>query len=282
VKDLQTLPERTAIVTLEWAGNGRTRMNPVPPGTPWAYGAVGTARFTGTPLHLLLDQAGVGAEAIEVVFTGADQGEVEPGRVTRFARSLPLDVARHPDILLAWAMNGEPLPLQHGFPLRLIVPRWYGVASVKWLVGITVLSRPFEGYFQRESYVYVGERGTPEGTPVTLVRVRGVIGRPSDESKLPLGPVEVAGTAWAGTGPISRVEVSADDGRSWAEAALGTVPSPYAATPWRFVWVPPGPGTYTLMARATDSAGNTQPVEPVWNVYGYGGNVVHRIRVTVR
>jgi DMSO/TMAO reductase YedYZ molybdopterin-dependent catalytic subunit len=159
VKDLQTLPERTAIVTLECAGNGRTRMNSVPPGTPWAYGAVGTARFTGTPLHLLLDQAGVGAETIEVVFTGADQGEVEPGRVTRFARSLPLDVARHPDTLMAWAMNGEPLPLQHGFPLRLIVPRWYGMASVKWARRDHRLSRPFEGYFQRESYAYAGERG---------------------------------------------------------------------------------------------------------------------------
>lgn len=279
--DLQRLPERTVTVTMECAGNGRSRMVPVPPGTPWADGAVSTAQFTGAPLHLVLDQARLRAQALEVVFEGADHGQVRPGRVMPFARSLPLEVARHPDTLLARAMNGEPLLPDHGFPLRLVVPRWFGMASVKWLVKISVLSSHFEGYFQREQYVYVGEHGTQDGTPVTFMRVRAVIGRPADGAQLRLGPVEVAGTAWSGVASIAKVGVSSDEGRSWAEAKLGTPSSPYASTPWRFHWVPPGPGVYTLTAQASDGAGNVQPFDPVWNAHGYGNNVVHRVRVEV-
>lgn len=282
LKDLQSFPERTVTVTMECAGNGRTRMVPVPSGTPWACGAVGSASFTGTPLHLLLERAGLRSEAVEVVFAGADLGEVEPGRTEVFARSLPLALARQPDVLVAWGMNGEPLLPEHGHPLRLVVPRWYGMASVKWLVTISVLPEPFKGYFQRERYVYSGESGTPEATPVTLMRVRAVIGRPADGAELAPGRVEVAGTAWSGAGPIARVEMSVDDGHSWAEAELGTALSTYAATPWRFLWLPSSPGKYALVARATDDAGNTQPPGPVWNAYGYGNNVVHRVRVAVR
>jgi len=257
-------------------------MVPVPSGTPWTYGAVSTATFTGAPLYLLLNQAKIGSEAVEVAFVGADEGEVEPRRLIPFARSLPVNAANDPDTLVAWAMNGEPLPTEHGFPMRLVVPRWYGVASVKWLVRITALSRPFDGYFQRERYVYVGERGTPEGAPVALMRVRAIIARPADGAEVALGPVEVVGVAWSGSGQISRTELSTDGGRSWTEAELGTPPSSYAATPWRFLWSPPRPSIYILMARATDSAGNTQPLHSLWNAHGYGNNVVHRVRVVVR
>lgn len=282
MEDLRSFPERTVTVTMECAGNGRTRMSPVPSGTPWAFGAVGSARFSGLPLNVLLDGAGLRPDAIQVLFEGADRGRVEPGRTVAFARGLPLEAARHPDVLLAWGMNGRPLLPEHGFPLRLVVPRWYGMASVKWLVRISARSAPFEGYFQRERYVYSGESETPEATPVTLARVRAVIGRPVDGAELTVGPTEVAGTAWSGAGPIARVGISVDDGRSWSEAQLGAALSPYAAIPWRFLWHPPGPGEYTVTARATDRAGNTQPLEPVWNAYGYGNNVVHRVGVTVR
>lgn len=285
LNDLQRLAERTVIVTLECAGNGRTAMTPTPSGTPWGLGAVSSARFTGTPLHLLLDQAQLQAAAGELLFTGADQGEVEPGRRVPFARSLPLAVARQPDTLLAWAMNGEPLLPEHGFPLRLIVPRWYGVASVKWLLDVSLLAAPFKGYFQGERYIFVGERGTPlsaaTGTPVTAMRVRAVIAQPADGARLGLGPVELQGIAWSGVAPISRVDVSVDDGQSWTAAELGTPLSPYAAAPWRFLWLPPMAGAHTLMARATDEAGNTQPLEPLWNAHGYGNNGVRPVHVTV-
>ncbi len=282
LEDIQGLPETTEIVTLECAGNGRKQMSPVPSGTPWGCGAVSTASFTGTPLRAILEKARLNADASEVLFMGADKGEVEPGRLEPFARSLSLDVASHADTLLAWAMNGEPLTPDHGFPLRLIVPKWYGVASVKWLVRISALPSPFSGYFQKERYVYTGEQGTPDETPVRVMRVRAVIAEPSDGEELPIGPVEIAGTAWSGAGKISRVQISADQGHSWSDAKLVSAPSPYAATPWRFHWVPKSRGTHTLIVRATDSAGNAQPLEPVWNAHGYGNNVIHRVSITVR
>jgi len=281
LKEVQSLPSVTLAVTMECAGNGRKLMDPVPPGTPWACGAVSTVQFTGTPLYHLLDQAHVRPSAHETLFQGADQGEVAPGRVVPFARSLPLAVARHPHTLLAWAMNDQPLTAEHGFPLRLVVPGWYGMASVKWLARVSLLPGPFRGYFQQERYVYVQERGTPDNTPVTRMRVRAIMARPAQGARLKLGPVEVAGTAWSGEGPIARVEVSTDGGATWSQARLGRAYSEYAATPWSFLWTPPRPGTYTLVARATDAAGNLQPLESRWNTYGYGNNVVQWVRVTV-
>ncbi len=279
--EVQRLPERTVLVTMECAGNGRALMAPAPTGTPWAYGAVSTARFTGTPLCLLLDDVRLRQGVTEVIFVGADHGEVAPGRTVPFARSLPVAAACHPDTLLAWAMNGEPLTREHGFPLRLVVPRWYGVASVKWLTRISAQTEPFEGHFQTERYVYMSERRIPDGMPVTLMRVRSIIARPTDGAHLRFEPVEVAGAAWSGMGSISRVDLSVDGGHSWTAAELGTSPSPYAATPWRLLWTPLKPGTYPLLARATDSTGNSQPLEPIWNTHGYGNNVAHRIRVIV-
>ncbi len=279
--DLKRFRKRTLSVTLECAGNGRASMDPRPPGTPWRFGAAGTARFTGVPLRTVLERARPRPVAVEVMFEGADRGAAEPGRTLPFARSLPADVAFGDEPLLAWAMNGRPLTREHGFPLRLIVPRWYGVASVKWLRRITVLSRAFGGYYQRERYTYAGEPGTSEDAPVTRMRVRAVIARPTEGARLRSGPHWVAGAAWSGFGSIREVAVSADGGRSWSSAELRKPASPYGAMPWRFRWVPPKPGAYTLMARATDGAGNVQPLTSLTNTYGYGNNVVHRIRVRV-
>lgn len=280
--DLHALPVRNVTVTLECAGNGRGLMAPLPPGTPWRLGAAGTARFTGTPLRNVLDPGEPGHDVVEVLFTGADAGAQREIPTEAFARSLPLEAARSPDVLLAWAMNGEPLTRSHGFPLRLIVPGWYGVASVKWLVRVTALAEPFEGYFQRERYVYVGEPGTRDGSPVTRMRVRAVIARPAEGAEIALGPIQVMGSAWSGDGPIRLVEVSADGGRSWSPADVMPGASPYAASAWRFGWKPPGRGCFELLARATDDAGNTQPLQPLWNQHGYGNNAVHRVTVRVR
>ena len=282
LSDLQGLPHRQMVVTLECAGNGRTLMAPVPSGTPWRLGAVSTVRVTGTSLYHVLERARIRSDAIEVLFVGADRGLVKEGQIEPFARSLSLEVARNPDVLLVWALNDERLPLEHGFPVRLMVPNWYGVASVKWLVRISVLSRPFEGYFQKENYVYEGERDTPGSRPVTLMRTRSLISWPADGSEHPLGTMKLLGIGWSGHGSISHVEISTDEGRSWNAAELGKPLSSHSATPWHFEWNPSSKGSYEIMVRATDDAGNTQPLEPVWNVRGFGNNAVERIRVTLR
>ncbi|MBA2563993.1 MAG: sulfite oxidase [Gemmatimonadetes bacterium] len=278
--EIQALPRRTLAVTLECAGNGRAFMSPAVPGTAWRHGAVATAEFTGAPLAALLERVQPSPEATEVVFTGADSGRVGEGRLVAFERSLPLVVARHEDILLVWEMNGEPLTPDHGAPVRLIVPGWYGVASVKWLERIELTQEPFRGYYQVEKYVYAEapERVT---TPVTRMLVRSVIARPLEGERLRAGRVEIAGMAWSGAGPVERVDVSTDGGMSWREAELGVGISPYSASPWRLRWDEAQAGPATLLARASDVTGATQPLEPSWNLHGYGNNAVQAVRVTV-
>ncbi|HEX6367360.1 MAG TPA: sulfite oxidase [Longimicrobium sp.] len=280
--ELRAMPARTLAVTMECAGNGRSLVTPLPPGQPWKLGAVSTARFTGVPLRDVLQRAGVDARAVEVMFAGVDAGAVSPGRTVRFERSLPLERARHPDVLLAWEMNGEPLPPRHGYPLRLVVPGWYGVASVKWLTEIRVLDAPFDGHFQTERYIYLGEPGVADGTPVTAMRVRALIVQPAEDERLAPGAATVVrGAAWSGEAPVSRVEVSVDGGATWRDAHLGAAASPYSAVAWSIAWTPAHAGRHALLARASDAAGNVQPMEPVWNELGYGNNSVHRLEVEV-
>ena len=281
LREIKALPARTITATLECAGNGRVGLEPQVPGVRWAFGAASTAHFTGASLHHLLDRAGIQDAAMEALFVGADRGEVEPGRTVPFERSLPISLARHPDTLLSWEMNGEPLTPLHGSPLRLVVPRWYAVASVKWLTRIRILTRPFRGHYQTEKYLYEQEAGTPDKTPVSTMRVRAVIAKPSEGEILPREKAEITGMAWAGEAPVRKVEVSVDGGRIWSDAVLGSAPSEYAWTPWSLIWSPVAPGDHLLMARATDSTGRTQPLEQSWNAQGYGNNVVHRVRVRV-
>ena len=158
--------------------------SPCPTGTPWGYGAVSSVEFTGTPLANVLQQAGIPESVIEVGFQGADRGEVEPGRIEGFVRSLPLAVALNSDTLLAWEMNGQPLTADHGFPMRLVVPGWYAMASVKWLSQVTLLTQPRRSFFQHEHYVYVEEEGLPDGEPVRHIRPRSLIVSPAQESVL--------------------------------------------------------------------------------------------------
>ena len=275
---LKALPHRRLTVTLECAGNGRTLLTPAVKGAPWRLGAVATAEFGGVPLREVLDRGGVDGAAREILFTGADSGAVPDGRTVAFERSLPIDVARDPDVLVAWEMNGVPLDPHHGAPVRLVVPGWYGVASVKWLVGIRALDAPYTGYFQSENYVYRGSPACPDGTPVTQARVRSIISAPEDGATVPAGTLEIRGSAWSGEGPITRVEVSADGGTRWIDADLGRPVASYAATPWTASIEIPA-GNIALRSRATDAAGNVQPESAPWNALGYGNNSIQRLKV---
>ena len=280
---IRARPRHTLAVTLECAGNGRGWLTPRPVSLPWLGEAIGTAEWTGTPLRALLEDAGVSAAAVEVVFRGADRG-VQGEQEQSYARSLALCEATRPEVLLAYEMNGRALEPQHGFPLRLVVPGWYGMTSVKWLTSIEVVAEPFEGFQQAVAYRYQRDADDP-GHPVSRMRVRALMippGIPDFFSRrrfLDPGPVTLRGRAWSGNGPVERVEVAVD-GR-WADATLATPVGEHAWGGWSFDW-DAAPGEHELACRATDAAGNVQPLEAPWNYQGMGNNVVQRIPVTVR
>jgi DMSO/TMAO reductase YedYZ molybdopterin-dependent catalytic subunit len=281
--ELRAMPAQTLTVTLECAGNGRAALQPPTDGEPWGFGAVSTATWTGIPLSDVLDRAGPSAHAPEILFRGADRGPVgQPDRIAHFERSLPIDVARQSDALLAYAMNGAPLPIDHGYPLRLIVPGWYGVASVKWLTSIEAITTPFTGYFQAEKYVYEWERdGRVAREPVTRLRVRALITEPRPDVGVEAGDLAIRGMAWSGTAPIARVEVRVGNG-SWREARLLGAPSRDHWQPWELVTTVREPGRTMVAARAIDLDGRTQPPQPEWNRLGYGSNAIQEIAVQVR
>jgi DMSO/TMAO reductase YedYZ molybdopterin-dependent catalytic subunit len=282
--DLCSRPAVTLAVTLECAGNGRALMSPRPVSQPWLLEAVGTAEWTGVLLKGVLAEAGADEAAVEVLFQGLDRG-VEGDLPQRYERSLPTSEALGADILLAYAMNGQPLPPQHGFPLRLIVPGWYGMTSVKWLQRISVLDAPFEGYQQTRAYRL---RQAPEevGEPVTRMLPRSLMIPPgvpdfaTRDRMLAPGPCTLRGRAWSGFGAIARVEVSVDAGSSWSDARLHPQLSTTAWCSWEWGWRPQA-GAYELCCRATDSAGNTQPLETRWNLGGYANNAVQRVPIEV-
>ncbi len=279
--ELQAMAPRTRLVTLECAGNGRTAMSPLPPGVRWGFGAVGVAEFTGAPLAAVLERAGIRAAAREVLFEGADRGILPNGRPGGYARSLALPAALEPEVLLAWDMNGVPLTPDHGRPLRLLVPGWYGMASVKWLERITLLTEAFDGFFQRDHYRYFGEAGVPPGAPVERIRVRSLITEPIEGATLPSGSTRVTGIAWSSGGAIQGVDVSVDGGTTWHAARLASQESPFAPAHWEFEWRAAPPGEWILISRACDDAGRRQPLEPIWNEGGYGNHGVQWIRVQV-
>lgn len=250
---------------------------------PWLVEAIGTAEWTGTPLGPLLAEAGLSSDAVEVVFTGDDrglQGDVEQD----YARSLPLQEAMRPQVLLAYEMNGLPLQPQHGFPLRLIVPGWYGITSVKWLTSIEAVAEPFEGFQQAVAYRYQRDADDP-GEPVDRIRVRALLIPPgipdwfTRRRYVDRGRVELRGRAWSGYAPLTRVEVAVDG--AWADASLDPPIGDFAWRGWSFGW-DAAPGEHELACRATDAAGNVQPVEQPWNYQGMGNNLVQRVAVTVR
>jgi DMSO/TMAO reductase YedYZ molybdopterin-dependent catalytic subunit len=281
LEELRALPRVTSRATLECAGNGRRLMTPTPPGTAWQLGAAGTADFTGTPLREVLALAGPRSDAVECVFTGADRGNVEGRGLVSFERSLTIEHAGSEEPLVAWEMNGAPLTRDHGFPVRLVVPRFYAVASVKWLVDIEVVDHSFRGHFQADRYVYRAP-GVPE-YPVTTMRVRSLITSHADRQSLPDGRVPLAGVAWSGDTAIASVQVRIDR-EEWREAELEPGPGPERTagvmTRWR-CQCRLDPGEHDVSVVATDAAGNSQPLASVWNELGYGNNVAHTIRLRV-
>ena len=283
--DLKVRPARTVAVTLECAGNGRALLSPRALSQPWVTEAVGTAEWTGTPLAPILEEAGVVPEAVEVVFAGLDrgvQGDVEHD----YERSLPLSEALRDEVLLAYAINGQPLPPQHGFPARLVVPGWYGMTHVKWLRSITVVDEPFQGWQQAVAY-HLRQSEDDRGRPVTRMLPRALMVPPGipdflTRSRLvDRGPCILEGRAWSGWGAIERVEVSADGGATWREARLGDAPSEFAWRAWTFEWAA-DPGEYELSCRAMDAVGNVQPTTAPWNFDGFCNNGVQRVPVLVR
>jgi DMSO/TMAO reductase YedYZ molybdopterin-dependent catalytic subunit len=284
--DLRARQAVTLAVTLECAGNGRALLEPRPVSQPWLSEAVGNAEWTGVPLRDVLGDAGVEEGALEVLFTGLDRG-VEGEVEQDYERSLPLDEAMREDVLLAFEMNGLPLLPQHGFPLRLIVPGWYGMTHVKWLTRITVLAEPFEGYQNARGYRL---RRDPDdaGEPVTRIVPRSLMvppGIPEFMTRARIvdaGPHLVRGRAWSGRAPIARVEFSDDGGRTWWAADLDDPPrDAFAWRGWSIEWHAT-PGERVLCCRATDATGDTQPLEPEWNVGGYANNAVQRVPTLVR
>ncbi len=286
--EIQGLPSHTLRVTMECAGNGRIHMTPRFPTQPWGYEAVSTAEWTGTPLSHVLDAAGLQASAKEVAFLGADRG-FDKGIEHNFGRSLTVAEARRDDVLLVWAMNGAPLLPQHGFPLRLIVPGWFGMASVKWLERIEVLDEPFTGFQQVGTYRYRSGPGDA-GQPVTHMRVQSLMAPPgipdwyTRRRLVERGPVTIMGRAWSGAGvPVVKVEFAVN--AVWQPATLEPAAAlelgRFAWQRWQASWAAET-GEHVLTCRATDAKGEIQPIEPRWDNAGFGNNVVHRVAVTVR
>ena len=274
--ELRTRPARSLVVTLECAGNGRGFLEPPTRGEQWALGAVGTAEWTGVPLADLLADAEPLPEAVELLFTGADFGTPagQPGPIG-FERSLPID--RLPAALVVYAMNGRPLPDDHGAPFRLLVPGWYGMASVKWLMRVTAIPEPFRGFFQVDREVIDGE-------PIGPIAPRAVIVAPADGDRLPAGRIAVRGYAWGGDGGIAAVEVSIDRGASWQAAQLEERASDVAWAPWNAaveVEVE-GDAAVELLARAIDGAGSAQPLDQNWNALGYSNNAIRPVTIHLR
>ncbi|HSA90444.1 MAG TPA: sulfite oxidase [Burkholderiales bacterium] len=281
--ELKALPASTLRVTMECAGNGRGQMSPRYPSVPWLEEGVSTADWTGVPLPALLEKTGLLSEASEFVFHGADRG-IDAGVEHHFARSLSRAQALGGEALLAYAMNGAALPPQHGAPLRLVVPRWYGMASVKWLRSIEAIDRPFDGLQQARSYHFRRAPGE-KGEPCTLMRVNSLMSPPgipdfyTRRRIVEAGPVEIVGRAWSGAAPVERVEFGIDG--AWSAAGVAPGRSAHCWQSWNFLWQA-APGEHELACRATDAAGNTQPLEPPWDLAGFGNNSVQRIHVMVR
>ena len=283
LEDVRSRQPVSLPVTMECAGNGRARLTPRPLSQPWLVEAVGTAEWTGTPLAPILAEAGLQEEAVEVVFTGADRG-VQGDDEHDYARSLSIAHATRPEVLLAWEMNGEPLPPQHGFPLRLVVPGWYGMTSVKWLTSIEAVAEPFAGFQQRDAYLYQRDADDP-GEPVQRMRIRALMVPPgipdffTRRRFADAGLVRLEGRVWSGEAAVERVEVGIDD--AWADARLEPPLGEFAWRRWTFEW-DAGPGDHELACRGTDAGGRIQPLEQPWNYQGMANNLVQRVPVTVR
>lgn len=280
--DLKQLPNVTMAGVLECAGNGRSFYKPGMPGAQWKFGSVGNARWTGVRLRDVLAKAGLKPNAAHLMMDGAD---VPMGTMPDFQRSLPLEKANHPDTMLAWAMNGKPLTPEHGFPLRVIAPGWAGDSWVKWLTKIELLDHEHDGFWMKTAYrhpakhIEPGAAVTPADlVPVTDLNVKSIIATPNEWAKP--GNLTIQGVAWSNSSPVTKVEVSTDSGKTWTAAKLSSTPTKYGFRRFTHQWKATE-GSHTLISRATNEAGQTQPMEPEWNPSGYLYNAAQPRALTV-
>ena len=266
-RDLREMPSKTVVATLECAGNSRVFLVPSVPGAQWELGAVGTAKWTGVSLVALLERAGIAVDACEIVLEGADRGipiepPVPPGPIS-YARSLPLGKALQSEVLIAYQMNGRDLRPDHGFPVRAIVPGYFGMASVKWLTRIEAVREPFQGYWQTSDYGYWEHflDGMPVRRALGQMPIKSEIFRPRVYEIVPANQVyQVFGAAWTGESEVTEIALSTDGGRTWTEAKFLDPVQRYAWRRWTYDWLTPEqPGKYTLLARAKDARGAAQP-----------------------
>ncbi len=280
--DLKKLPRAEIVSVMECAGNGRSFYEPRVAGTQWAFGSVGNGRWTGVRLRDVLQKAGIQNSAKEILFDGAD---VPLGKMPDFQRTIPTAKALHPDTLLAYEMNGQTLPVEHGFPLRVIAPGWASDSWVKWLQHIEVLDHEFDGFWMKSAYRHPPRPVAPgtavsatDMVPVTDLNVKSVIATPTAWTKP--GSLRVQGTAWSNASPVAKVDVSTDGGKTWKPAKLGGRPTQYGWRLWQIDWKP-AEGEYKLISRATNMVGQTQPLGEEWNPSGYLWNVAQPVNITV-
>jgi sulfite oxidase len=282
LSDLKRFPRAELVGVLECAGNGRSFYSPTVAGAQWRFGSVGNARWAGVRLRDVLQKAGLKPGASELLMDGAD---VPLGKMPDFQRTLPVAKGLHGDTLLAWEMNGKPLTAQHGFPLRVIAPGWAGDSWVKWLRHIEVLDHEFDGFWMKTAYRHPAHPVAPgsavdpaDMVPVTDLNVKSVIARPSDWAAP--GLVAVQGVAWSNASAVTKVEISADSGSSWQPASLLGKATKYGFRRWTYNWKAEE-GQRTLISRATNAAGQTQPLQEEWNPNGYLWNVAQARSVAV-
>jgi DMSO/TMAO reductase YedYZ molybdopterin-dependent catalytic subunit len=289
-EELLTMPSRQVTMVMECAGNSRIFLSPKVSGLQWELGAVGNTEWTGVPLGEVLKRFGLKPGAVEVVLEGADRGEIKkepvsPGKIS-YARSIALDKALSSEVILAFQMNGEDLTPAHGYPLRAIVPGHYGMASVKWLNRILVVDREFRGYWQTTDYTYWNqENGLPiQLLPVGEIEVKAEISRPALYEAVPANSVyRMFGAAWTGESEVAKVEISVDGAKTWQAAQLLGDSVKYSWRLWEYHWrTPAQPGRCTVMARATDARGRTQPMERDTHRGTYVITHVQPIEVEVR
>lgn len=283
-ENILRMPSKTLTLPLECSGNKRTYFDPKVYGEQWEDGAISQGLWKGVPLSNLLSITGLKSTALEVIFEAYDYGKRKDLEGTfHYVRSLPIQQALNPDILIAYELNGMPIPFKHGFPLRLIVPQWYAMASVKWLKRIIVTGHHFKGPFQELDYNYYPYKDSDVGKkPVTKINVSSIIQQPLSHSILDAGEHVIEGIAWTGAGVILEVEVSTDGGESWHKAKLFQDRSQlYSWSFWTYIWKASHKGEYTLMSRAKDSFGRIQPIKAMWNRKGYGYNAAYTIMVKV-
>ncbi|MCF6408947.1 sulfite oxidase [Pseudalkalibacillus salsuginis] len=284
LRDLMKMPSKTVKAVLECAGDKRRYFEPKVFGEQWGKGAISQGYWKGVPLRVLLEQAGIREGAKEVVVEGHDFGKrTDTDSIHSFTRSIPIDKALHQDTIVAYEYNGRPLTFKHGFPLRLIVPQWYAMASVKWIRQIRVIESSFEGPFQTVDYVYYPNKENTEGAfPVTTMNVNSTIQKPLDMAVLDTGKHKIEGIAWTGGGYITKVEISTNNGENWSETKFSSdTENGYGWVKWVYQWLAAKKGEYTILAKATDSTNRVQPDTPFWNRKGYGYNAIEKIKVKI-